>query len=159
MNIQDAIDYAEAVFDARMGFPGRYSDGPEITLRKEKTALGRNEYVTIGFRYVPNDLGVNNHTALAQHYLCASLIHYLDMLKMNCMTSFKRPLLLWRYRDKIRFFRGGDGVYYARMRIYLEGCRDYGHASIPREGAEYLRLLIDNTKQRPALLQLKQETA
>jgi len=157
--IRDAIDYAEAIFDARMGFPGRFSDGPEITLRNNATLLGRNEYVTIGFRYVPNDLGVNDHAALAQHYLCASLIHYLDELKRRCDTNRRRPVLLWRLRDKIRFFCAEDGVFYVRMRIHLESCRDYGRAVLAEVRPDYLSLVVDNTHQKPLLLELRQEIA
>lgn len=96
MILQDAIDFCEGAFECRDGAPWRWAD-LEMTKPYQLVSVGKDADLP--------DL---------EHYLAASMIHHMQCIKDK--SGIKRPVLYWRWKDKVRM-EGG----FMHCRFYLDG--------------------------------------
>ena len=105
---QDAIDFIEGAYDCRDGAPWRWADW-EMTKPYQ--------LLTVSMPDGTQDL---------EHRLAAAMIHRMQGLKDQ--SGIKRPVLLWRWADKVRI---EDGAMHCRFYIDGNPGRPGGNPSKP----------------------------
>jgi hypothetical protein len=143
--LQDVIDSAEHWFECREGFPGR-----EAIYCDDKTV-----YHSLRFAIESGKTSPHANEPISEHILVCKATATLEHIKNALGYSNKRKLY-WRYADKVQLEQASE-LMILRMRIYIEGCRDYGHFD---QGDGYvpasLRLVANNDPDIKPIVSLRE---
>jgi len=162
VNLADVITFAEATFNAKIGYPGKYADGhpgmQNIPGKVDLPRAGTRKYVTLihTHRLPIQDYGqYGDYTMIPEHKLACELINVLDTIRGAMGRHNPKPDLYWRNIEKVSYYKDIDTqLMTMRARLHIDGCRYYGHSKIDVEPRGYMKLVVDNARPNVPLLSL-----
>jgi len=101
VTLQDVIDFCEGSFECRDGAPWRWAD---LEMTKPYQML------TVGHKGAGDDV---------EHKLAASMIHNMQCFKDK--SGIKRPVLYWRWANKVRMEADDGAGKFMHCRFYIDG--------------------------------------
>jgi hypothetical protein len=162
VNLADVITFAEATFNTKMGYPGKYADGhpgiQNISGKVDLPRVGSRPYVTLLYtqRAPSYEFGAyGDYAAMWEHKLACEFINALDTIRGVIGRGNPKPDLYWRNIEKVSYYKDIDTQrMMMRARLHIDGCRWYGPGKVDVEPRGYVKLVVDNQAPNVPLLSL-----